>query len=396
MHILMVSDVYFPRVNGVSTSIRTFRRELNALGHQVTLIAPDYGEVTDDESWIIRVPARTVIVDPEDRMMKFGDLMALTPRLADIDFDVLHIQTPFIAHYAGLRLARRLDLPTVLSYHTYFEQYLHHYLPWLPKGLIQPVVRRFSRKQCADVDAVVVPTTAFSQVLEGYGIHDNLHICPTGIDLSRFSHGDGARFREQQGIDPTRPVTLYVGRVVHEKNIGFLLQVIGRVREQEPRILFVIAGEGPAEGSLRRRVAELELQESVLFVGNLHHLGELLDCYCAADMFIFASRTETQGLVLLEAMALGVPVVSTAEMGTRDILVEQSGACVVPEELPAFADAVVGLLMDPSKRERMRQQGLAYVQSWSAEAKAERMAAIYRGVCPAEAETRQVLLNEFV
>ena len=178
MRILMISDVYFPRVNGVSTSIRTFRRELLALGHEVTLIAPDYGEPTDDESWIIRVPAKKVIVDPEDRMMSFRDALAVAEGLAGRRFDILHIQTPFVAHYAGTRLARRLGIPCVLSYHTYFEEYLHHYLPIIPKWMIQPLVRWFSRSQCGDVDSVVVPSTVFRTVLRGYGVGNEIHVRP--------------------------------------------------------------------------------------------------------------------------------------------------------------------------------------------------------------------------
>ena len=378
MRVLMISDVYFPRINGVSTSIRTFRRELLALGHQVTLIAPDYGEPTDDESWIIRVPARKVIVDPEDRMMSYRDAVALAERLRGERYDVLHIQTPFIAHYVGRHLARALGIPTVLTYHTYFEEYLHHYLPLVPKWLIQPLVRAFSRSQCRDVEAVVVPSTVFRTVLRDYGVEGTIHVSPTGIDLGRFSGGDGHRFRTERRIDLKRPVALFVGRIVHEKNIGFLLRVIERVRRSVPEVLLVMAGEGPAEGALRRQAMRLGLDDNLFFVGNLHSLPELVDCYAAADLFLFASRTETQGLVLLEAMAVGVPVVSTAEMGTRDILDAGLGAAVVEESLEPFAAKVVELINDPAERRRIAAEGEAYAQRWSAAEMARRMVERYR------------------
>ena len=148
MNILMLSDVYFPRVNGVSTSMQTFRSELQTLGHEVAIIAPEYPRATADEPGIERIASRRVPFDPEDRMMR---PRALARRLALIQpgqFDLIHVQTPFVAHYAGLRLARRLGVPCLETYHTFFEEYLFHYLPVLPKGLLRAITRRFSRRQC--------------------------------------------------------------------------------------------------------------------------------------------------------------------------------------------------------------------------------------------------------
>lgn len=377
MRIVIISDVYFPRVNGVSTSIRTFRRELEALGHEVFLIAPDYGEVTDDESWILRVPSRVVYVDPEDRMMRFTAVMALEERLRELQPDLIHIQTPFVAHYAGVRLARRLKIPTVLTYHTYFEEYLYYYIRFLPRALLRWSVRHLTRQQCSQVDSVVVPTRAFDEVLEGYGVRAERYINPTGIDLTRFTGGDGERFKHKHGIDPARPCLLFVGRLVHEKNIGFLLRVVAQVKQRIPDVLFILAGEGPAEAQLRDEGRVLGLADSLRFIGNIQLLQELLDCYCAGDAFIFASRTETQGLVLLEAMALGVPVVSTAKMGTCDILCTGRGALVVEEEVAAFATEVERLLGDEALQRRLGHEGRRYATSWSAAAMAMRLEDVY-------------------
>lgn len=377
MRILLISDVYFPRINGVSTSIRTFRRELEELGHEVYLIAPDYGEVTDDESWIFRVPSRTVYVDPEDRMMHLSEVLALEEQLRELQPDVIHIQTPFIAHYAGVRLAQRLKIPSVLTYHTYFEEYLFYYIRFIPRFLLRWSVRYLTRRQCNQVDAVIVPTQAFDAVLKGYGVRAERYINPTGIDIQRFTAGKGGRFRQHYGIDPERPCLLFVGRLVHEKNIGFLLQVIAEVKRQIPDILFMLAGEGPAEEALREKGAVLGITPNMQFIGNLSTLQELLDCYSAADVFVFASRTETQGLVLLEAMALGIPVVSTAKMGTCDILGARRGALVVDEDLLQFSSAVAGLLGDEVMRQRLSAEGQQYATEWSATTMAMRLEDIY-------------------
>src|SRR5258706_310379 len=231
MRVLFISDVYFPRVNGVSTSIATFRADLAASGVDTTLIVPQYGEapIASDTASIVRVPSRPVPRDHEDRLMRWGALQRALQALKDQRFDLVHVHTPFLAHY--------------------------------------------------------------------------------------------------------------VGRVAHEKNIGFLIDCFAEGRRSRPDALLVIAGEGPARDALKAQAGRLGLARDVMFVGYLDRAGALADCYAAAAVFVFASRTETQGLVLLEAMAQGCPVVSTAHLGTASILQSGCGAWVVPEERPAFARA---------------------------------------------------------
>ncbi|HRJ52964.1 MAG TPA: glycosyltransferase [Candidatus Thiothrix moscowensis] len=380
MHILMVSDVYFPRVNGVSTSIQAFRQALQAAGHSVTLIAPDYGQAATDEDGIIRISSRGVIVDPEDRMMRIRHIHRLADELQAEHYDIIHIHTPFVAHYAGLKLARKLKLPVVATYHTFFEEYLYNYIPWLPKEWLRYVARRFSRTQCAELDGLIVPSTAMQQVLLDYGVQTPMTILPTGLDMRTFEPGNGAAFRAQHAIAPERPVLLFVGRVAFEKNIGFLLDMMLHLREQLPDVLLVIAGEGPAEKTLHQQVQRAGLAEQVLFVGYLRRDGELQACYKAADVFVFASRTETQGLVLLEAMACGTPVVSTAVLGTKDIIGTGVGGLVAPESPELFAAQVKRLLTGKTLHAQKTREALAYAATWSHTAQAEKLVEFYRSV----------------
>ena len=384
MRILMISDVYFPRVNGVSTSILTFQQELAAQGHYVHIIAPTYPAGHPDQTHITRVPSGYVMFDPEDRLMKSAKIHELTPKLREMQFDILHIQTPFLAHYAALKLARALNIPTIETYHTFFEEYLYHYIPFLPKGITRAMTRSFSRSQCNAVDAVIVPSTAMSTVLKEYGCTTPVHIAPTGIQMAKFESGIGSRFRAKHGIPEERQLLLHVGRVAHEKNIGFLLQVVARMKADHPQLLFLICGEGPARNDLENQAKQMGLQDNVMFVGYLDRETELLDCYRAADVFIFASRTETQGLVLLEAMALGVPVVSTAVMGTIDILSPNRGALVAEENAEDFSSKVARLLADRELRISIGDEGRRYADTWSAPATARRVVDIYQGVIAAK------------
>jgi 1,2-diacylglycerol 3-alpha-glucosyltransferase len=381
MRILMISDVYFPRVNGVSTSIQTFRTDLLALGHRCVLVAPDYpGPRADDGEAMIRIHSRAVPRDPEDRLFSRSRLLALTSQLRRLRFDLVHIQTPFAAHYAGVELARRLGVPTVESYHTYFEHYLQHYVPALPPRLLQSLARRFTVSQCHQVDAVVSPSRQMAEALRAYGVTTPIEVLPTGLPAERFTLGEGARFRARHGVPARRPLALFLGRVAHEKNIDFLIRMLALLRTRVPDVLLVIAGEGPAEAHCRARVAALGLGEQVMFVGYLDRRGGLADCYRAADVFVFASRTETQGLVLLEAMAQGSPVVSTAMMGTVDVLAGAEGALVVPEDETAFAAAVESVLKDPARRAELGERARQDARRWSSRLMADRLVSFYSGV----------------
>jgi len=383
----MISDVYFPRVNGVSTSIETFRHDLHDLGIATALIAPDYAAApAPAEPDVIRIPARFLPLDPEDRMMRLAPIRELTARLREQRYDLIHIQTPFVAHYAGIELADALGVPRIETYHTFFEEYLFHYVPFLPRRWLRGFARRFSRIQGNQVDALIVPSRAMRERLAQYGVRRPMHVLPTGIPLARFAGGDGAAFRARFGIAPGRPTVAYVGRVAFEKNIDFLLRATALARRSVPDLLLVVTGEGPALKSLKRLARRLRIEDNVLFVGYLDRRSGLVDGYCAADAFVFASRTETQGLVLLEAMALGVPVVSTAVMGTRDILDAGRGALVSPDNEEDFASQMVRLLQNGELRARLAREARDYAQEWSAATMAQRLADFYRTLLPSRSE----------
>src|ERR1700691_2871784 len=376
MRILKISDVFFPRVNGVSTSIETFRRDLVGLGHEVVLVAPAYSADSADPREALnpsvrRVPSRAVPRDPEDRIMSFGGLRRALAELAQNEssarpkFDVVHIHTPFLAHYAGLKFARNQDTPVVATYHTLFEEYLHHYVPLLPRAITGAVARRFSRSQCNHMDAVIAPSQAMKAALLDYGIDTHIEVLPTGLPAERFQAGDGAAFRRRHNLAAEQPLLLFVGRAAHEKNIGFLIEMMIELRAMRPDALLLIAGEGPADGSLRAQAARLGLKDRVRFLGYFDRGGELQDCYSAADVFVFSSLTETQGLVLLEAMAQGVPVVAIPRMGTIDILGPGQGCRHAPHNLKGFAQVVRDVLADRGALRALGVEAREYARTWA-------------------------------
>ncbi len=367
MNILMLSDVYFPRVNGVSTSIRTFARELQRLGHSVTIVAPAYGEADENgEFETLRLRASGIFFDPEDRLIRRAALRDAAVELAQRRWDVIHVHTPFRAHQLGVMLRKFTRRPLVETYHTYFEPYAKHYFPWLPAAPLRFVARSISRRLCREVDHLIVPTRQMDGVLKQYGIATPTTVIPTGIDLDEFAGGDGARFRQAQNIRADQPTLVTVSRLAAEKNIGFLLEVARALLGEFPDLAFVIAGEGPDAEALRAKGRALGLEKHLRFPGNLDRRTTLLDCYRAGDVFVFASPTETQGLVLIEAMALGVPIVSTAVMGTATVLRGAHGARISGENIAEFAGHVAALLRSPAARAELSAAGREDARAWSA------------------------------
>ncbi|MBB3331467.1 hypothetical protein BDK63_002350 [Halomonas campaniensis] len=379
LRILMLSDVYFPRINGVSTSIASFRGALERLGHSVTLICPDYPVGQVDEPGVIRIRSRGVPGDPEDRMMRYRELATLAPHLAAGTFDLIHVHTPFVAHYAGIRLGQHLGIPVVATYHTLFEEYLHHYVRWLPSAWLRLAARRLSVHQCHQLDALVAPSRAMQESLARYGVTTPMAVIPTGLALETFTRPlDPGDFRARYDLPDSARLLLYVGRAAHEKNIGFLIEMLPRVLAEYPDTRLVITGEGPAREALARQAREQGVSGAVLLLGYLDRDGPLQAAYRAADVFVFASRTETQGLVLLEALALGTPVVSTAVMGTREVLDDGEGCLIAEEDLDDFAAKVNRLLGDDALRQTLAERARAHAAGWHEDARAADLAELYR------------------
>lgn len=414
MRVLMVSDVYFPRINGVSTSIESFRHALAPQDIDVHVVAPAYPAPHTDDDRITRISSWRVPLDPEDRLMHGRALRRALAGLAARRFDLVHIQTPFAAHYAALRHARAQGLPCIATYHTHFEEYFHNYVPAIPKALLRALARGLARRQCNSLDAVVVPSGAMRDTLVGYGVTVPLYRVPTGIPVDHFgaahrpagidhaagqtdrpavgacsgASSAGWQFRARFDIPAQAPVALYVGRAAHEKNIGFLLDALPHALARLPDLMLVIAGEGPALPALKRQAEKLGIAARMRFVGYLDRLRELPACYAAADVFVFASRTETQGLVLLEAMAAGLPVLAFAALGTREIVEPRRGALPAPQEAEAFGAALAALAADPARRHQMSAEARAFARDWTTEACARQLGEVYRTVAEQHAASR--------
>lgn len=373
-------------------------------GHEVFLVAPEYPygadiPPSDDDKYVIRVPSFPVPGDHEDRIMYSTQITALLQKaLRHLNtFDLVYIYTVGVAHFEGVKTARSLRVPTIMTWHTHFEEYLPHYVNIMPGDLTRFLTKKATTVQCNGVDVLVAPSNVMRlELKQRYAVTSPVYVVPTGIDTQHFARGrgNGLRFRQKFAIKSDRPVLLFAGRVAFEKNIGFLIRMLAEVVKQVPDILLVIAGDGQAHPFHLKQAQSLGLAGNVLFVGVLNHDDELLDCYCGSDVFVFASRTETQGLVILEAMAMGLPVVSTAQLGTIDTL-GHGYSVIVEENEKEFASQTVQLLRDESRRQAMAKAGAENVRAnWTVSQTTQQLLRVCEKVVSQQREKGKLFLDE--
>lgn len=314
--------------------------------------------------------------DPEDRLGLPNKDKKLIQQFIDEKYDIVHTQTPFTIGGPAVKWARKSGAKVVHTYHTLFAAYTEHYLWFLPKAVGIWYAKSTSRKYCNSCDLLITPSTEMQNVLLSYNVTKPIEVIPTGIRLQRFEGRDRERFRKLKGYKPDDKLLLFMGRVAEEKNIDFLIKVVHRLRPEIPQIRFLIAGEGAAKKRLEKLVDELQMQDIVHFAGYLSK-EDWRDCYAGSDLFVFASITETQGLVVTEAMAAGTPVVAVGEMGIKDVMASSKGGLVTKLNEEEFTDAVRRMLTDPKLYDQKKSETLTEADKWSSTSMAKRMISAY-------------------
>jgi 1,2-diacylglycerol 3-alpha-glucosyltransferase len=352
VRIALFTNNYLPFCGGVTISVETLRRGLEASGHEAWVFGPRLTGAEDASVKIVRYPSIPVATYPE-----FALAVPYSRRIerlvTALEFDVIHAHHPFLLGPAARRLARRTRRPLVFTYHTRYEKYAH-YVP-LPLGLVQAAALRISAGFAAQADAVLAPSAVIRDELHARGVRAPIAVVPTGIDLTRFRPGDREAARRSLGVGAGEPLVLYVGRLDREKSVDRVLSAFERVASTIPAARLVLVGQGTEAERLRRVAASLPVADRIRFLGLRPH-DSLAECYQAADVFLFASETETQGLVLAEAAACGLPAVAVNAAGCDEVVRDGDTGILTKGDPAALAEAAIGLLLDPERRRAMARR----------------------------------------
>jgi glycosyltransferase involved in cell wall biosynthesis len=397
----MFTDSYWPRVNGVSVSVESFSIALMKLGHQVLIICPYYPESPTQnslgkdeahvemlpgripENRIIRVPSIPLPISKEDRISKSHKLFWVSKQIDKFAPDVIHINSEFVTADFGYYCARINNIPTIYTYHTLWGDYMKNYIPWAPVFILNIVLWIVENTALRRSYRVIVPNEVVRDYVKKYKMKKQPYLLPTGIDDTIFyprSREENDVFRlSMEDMYPKlkqKRILLYAGRVSKEKNIELILKIAPKIIKEQSDVVFLIVGGGPDIYWLKEECGLPGLQDHFVFSGYIRHTM-LARIYCISNLFIFPSRTETQGLVTIEAMLSGIPVVAVGERGTATVMRGDNGGFMVPNDENIFAGRVLDLLKDKTLYEKKAADALEYGKSWTMDIMSKQLENIY-------------------
>ncbi len=378
MNILMMTNTFTPHVGGVARSVETFTAAYRRQGHRVLVVAPEFENMAEGETDVVRIPAI--------QHFNGSDFSVVLPVHGDLDLavegfrpDIIHSHHPFLLGGTALRLARLHDLPLIFTHHTMYEQYTH-YVPGDSQAMKQFVIQ-LATSYANLCDLVFAPSQSVAEVLRQRGVLTSIEVVPTGVDVQTLARGSGSGFREAMAIPADALVIGHLGRLAPEKNLEFLATAVAAYLQTDSRAHFLLIGSGPSAEIIQQIFAKENLTPR-LHHANLLEKPQLADGYQAMDIFAFASRSETQGMVLTEAMAAGVPVVALDAPGVREVVVDGvNGTLLHDESVAAFVAALQAMAGLPAEQIVLLREGARRTaRDFSREATAGKALALYAGV----------------
>jgi glycosyltransferase involved in cell wall biosynthesis len=392
LHIAFFTNYYHPIVNGVVRSVASFRETLMKQGHNVFVFAQSDGSYKDTEPFIFRYPSLS---------LPLGDISAAIPVSPFVDqllpalkLDVIHTHHPILLGQTAARKASELELPLVFTFHTQYWEYTH-YVPF-PQEAIQEFLKNAVHKWLKDYmqkcQHIIIPSESLKDYLvREYGLEGHYTVIPTGTNLEPFVSADGDSLRKEKGWQD-ETILISVGRLAPEKNWETLLRAFAKVLPEHQDLRLLLIGDGPAREGLQTLASELGIAEHVTFVGSVP-FEEVAAYLKAADIFSFASITETQGLVTIEAMAAGLPIVSVDGSGTRDIVEHGKQGFLVDNDADALAKGLHELLSDPRQMKRFSNNALKKAKTFDVNQLTKQLITVYEQAIQAKKENQSVTLN---
>ena len=388
MKIGFFTDTYLPVGYGIQISVETFRKMLEKLGHEVYIYTPYVPGYKDVIKHVFRFNSFRIIKNPEMRLAlpiaHNGELR----KALNFKLDIIHVQTPFTMGFLGKYISKHQGIPMVYTHHTAYPDYAKVYLK--EKYIIPEMAKWISKLFGNWADGVIAPSIKIERTLREYGVKKPIHILPTGVDLDYFKIDANSRsmamaLRESWGIGPGDKVLLSLCRIDKAKNLGFIAESFPHVLKKNPNAKLVFVGDGQYLKELKKMVKNLGIDKNIIFAGFIDD-NHKAAYYQAADTFLFASHTETQGIVILEAMVSGLPIVALQDDSFKGQVRDgYNGYLVDSRSSPeTFARNIVKLLGDePKKVREFGKNSIEIAKDYSERHQAEKLIALYEGLIAA-------------
>ncbi len=390
MHIAHYTNTYHPVVSGVVRSVAAFRKALSEGGHNVFVFSQDTSDYEDEDPFIFRYPAIElpfhnnfpVIIPVSSTIDKVLPILKL---------DVIHTHHPVLLGQTAANKAKELDLPFVFTYHTRYREYSHYIS--LNQAMVKDAIDRLLGTFMQQCHHIIVPSESIKRMLADlYGVTAQVTVLPTGLDIEPYRAADGTAVRQKEGWGDEK-VLISAGRLAKEKSWDVLIKAVAEVMAQVENVRLVILGEGDERRNLEKLAKKLEVADRVDLPGSVP-FEEVPNYLAAADLFCFASLTETQGLVTMEAMAAGLPVVAVDATGTSDVVEDGEDGLLTSNDAHELAQAIIRMLQEDELREGLKTAALKKIDTFDIKKQAEQMVDVYHQAIEAHENGRTIQVDK--
>ncbi len=382
MKICMMTNTYLPHVGGVARSVQTFSEEYRKMGHDVLVVAPEFPKTDDtpaaEEKDVVRLPALQQF-NGSDFSVRLPIAGFFNDVIDAFQANIIHSHHPFLLGDTAVRIAASKHVPIIFTHHTLYEDYTH-YVPGDSPGLKQFAIE-LSTCYANLCDGVIAPSESIAKLIKKRGVETPIRVIPTGVDIRGFASGNGAAFRAAHKISPGAFVVGHLGRLAPEKNLSYLCRAVGQFLKKEPKAVFLLVGGGSAEKEIRAIFKKQKLLSRVVMPGKKSG-QDLFDAYAAMDVFAFSSFSETQGMVIAEAMAAGLPVVALNASGVREVVRDGKNGFLLDAKAgeEEFAACLSKIKTEAKLREELKAGARRTARKFSREQSAKKALEFYEEI----------------
>jgi glycosyltransferase involved in cell wall biosynthesis len=386
MNIAIFTNNYLPNPYGVTVSVETFRAELEKRGHTVYIFAPKWKDYEDKNFKVFRYPS----IDIEFKFrfpLPVPYSWKMRRILKNLKIDIIHSQHPNLLGSVAMRWAKKKKIPLVFTWHTLYDRYTN-FIPLVPKEWVANYIIKKAVNYANRADAVIAPTASIIPILKKWGVKKEIIPIATGIKAQEFILADGKAIRKKHKIASEELVLFLVSRLTEEKNIEFVFRAVKKIIAVRPlisgrtaiRVKFLVAGDGYLLPKLKKYCEENKISASVIFAGLVPH-RELKNYYAASDIFVYGSKSETQGIIPLEAMYMHLPIVAVDSTGVSSLMLNKANGFLVREKEKEFSDAVLKLINDAELRKRFGEaSGKIARENFTSEVSADKLLKVYESL----------------
>jgi len=381
MKIAFFTNCYKPLVNGVVTNIVSLKEAYERKGHETYVFAPQVEDYIDQGKNVFRYRSLNLT-----SKVKYPIAIPLSLRarkvITEFNPDIIHVHHPFLLSSQAIMYGKKLGIPKVLTLHTQYEKYAHYIAP-IPEKLTQEAIKRIIFNLAYKIDCITTPSESMKELIKSYGIKNRIEVIPNTIELNSFRQKDELKcleIKKRYNLKEDDKIILYVGRVAYEKSIDKIIEALAIIkRKGVSNAKLLIVGRGPAMEELKELAKSLQIEDEIIFTGEVKN-EEIPHYYKIAYLFTIASTTETFGIVIIEALASGVPVLAVKAPGAVDILTNGREGLLVDNDVKQFAETLEKIIREPELRENLSKGALKTSEQYSIDIVSERMLNLYREV----------------